>query len=171
MGMFNPVTDPVRAQSEFSLDVAREDMVERLRNQIAYSSKAMAALMIANGGALIGLFTFIGNLIGKRNAELSFHSGQIWIAFALFCAGVSLVLLTHLFAFLSQLSFYYVSHSEVVQHQEAVSTGVFPERTTGQENGIRTGNRYMVTGIVTLMLSLLCFMVGCGFALAGVLPR
>ncbi|BBD01834.1 hypothetical protein YGS_C1P3089 [Sphingobium sp. YG1] len=130
----------------------------------------MAALMVANGGALIGLFTFIGNVVGKSNAKLNFDTTLLWSAFACFAGGVAMVLTTHLFAFLSQVNFYNQAAHEMWRHQRTLANDAVESDNSAEFRSYTLGTRMMVIGISTLLLALLCFVIGSGIALAGVLP-
>ncbi len=172
--MSDPMTQELsaaqRAEVEFDLQAAREELVERLRNQMTFAEKALAAMMLANGGALIALFTFIGNTVGKSDAPLKFSTSYLWGGFALFSLGVALVLVTHLFAFFSQFNFYNQAGEELWRHQRTLRTNVFDTDTSAEEAENRRGNTHLSWGIATLICSLVCFLGGAGLSLAGVLP-
>ncbi|UZW54065.1 hypothetical protein NUH86_11015 [Sphingobium sp. JS3065] len=165
-----PLSAAQLAETEFDLKAAREEVVERLRNQMLFAEKALAALLLANGGALIGLFTFIGNVVGKADAPLKFSTGHLWGGFACFSLGVALVLITHLFAFFSQLAFYNQAANEMWRHQRTLSNGALDRDQTEEAKFHARGNRSMKVGILTLSASLICFVLGAGLSLAGVLP-
>ena len=168
--MTDQLPPAVQAETEFDLAAAQNEMRERLRNQMSFAEKSMAALMLANGGALIGLFTFIGNVVGRAEAPLAFRTGYIWSGFASFALGITLVLLTHLFAFLSQLQFYNQAAHEMWRHQRTLAQGAVHLDTDEEKKFFRQGDRYMRAGIAVLIGSLICFMLGAGLSLAGVLP-
>ncbi|WP_375282866.1 hypothetical protein [Sphingobium yanoikuyae] len=168
--MTAPLTPAQRSEAEFDLTAARAEIGDRLRNQMSFAEKAMAALMVANGGALVGLFTFIGNVVGKSDAKLRFDTTLLWAAFACFALGVALVLTTHLFAFLSQVNFYNQAAHEMWRHQRTLAHGAIDEDRDDERRSFILGTRMMIVGIVTLLLSLFCFMTGSGLSLAGVLP-
>src|SRR3546814_20929790 len=84
------------------------------------AEKSLSALMVANGGALIGMFTFIGNIAVKSPNSMTFNAGLIWGGFSAFCAGVVLALIAHVAAFPSQDQFYRQSIHEVWRHQRSL---------------------------------------------------
>ncbi|SCW77697.1 hypothetical protein SAMN02927924_02823 [Sphingobium faniae] len=164
------LTDAQRSETEFDLISAREEVVERLRNQMSFAEKALAALLLANGGALIGLFTFIGNVVGKANAPVKFSTPFLWGGFACFSLGIALVLITHLFAFFSQLAFYNQAAQEMWRHQRTLSRAEVDKDMAAELAFHKQGNAHMKVAIVVLCAALLCFIVGSGLSLAGVLP-
>lgn len=172
--MAQPMTQELsaaqRAEVEFDLQAAREELVERLRNQMTFAEKALAAMMLANGGALIALFTFIGNTVGRSEAPLKFNTAYLWGGFATFSLGVSLVLVTHFFAFFSQFNFYNQAGEELWRHQRTLRTNVYDTDRAAEEKENRRGNDHVSLGVGTLVGSLLCFIGGAGLSLAGVLP-
>jgi hypothetical protein len=149
---------------------ARAEAAERLKFQISIADAAMKALMLANGGAMVALFTFIGNLIAKANTtKLPFSTNALWVAFACFVAGLVAALLCHIAAFISQDRFYNQAVREAWRTQEAA---VRSARTTISKLEIRIyrqGTAAYLVGIGLAIMSLCCFAVGCGFALSGVL--
>jgi hypothetical protein len=168
--MTEQMPDAVRVEAQFDLQASREEVLERLRNQMTFAEKALAAMLLANGGALVALFTFIGNTVGKADAPLKLDASLLWMGFASFATGVVLVLATHLFAFLSQFSFYNQAGEEMWRHQRSLRSGLQDIDMSKELAHNNRGNAFMITAIGLLVLSLLCFIVGSGLALAGVLP-
>ncbi|TCM17203.1 hypothetical protein EDF56_106319 [Novosphingobium sp. PhB165] len=168
--MNTEMTTAQRAEAEFDLQFAREEIRERLRYQMTFAEKGLAAMMLANGGALIALFTFIGNTVGKAESALKLDTPLLWGAFAVFAFGVALVLLAHLFAFFSQHTYYIQTALEMWRHQRSLNTGIVDREVAKEAALNRRGNFYLYGGLGSLGTSLLCFIAGAGLALAGVLP-
>ncbi|MGF7152581.1 hypothetical protein [Novosphingobium gossypii] len=168
--MTDALTPNVREDIEFDLKNAQVDTVDRLKNQMTFAEKALAAIMLANGGALIAMFTFIGNTVGKSEAPLRLNATFLWAAFTCFAMGVVLSLVAHIFAFLSQLAFYNQSAQEMWRHRRSLTTGVVDRDMTRELAFFQRGNRYVNIGVLIIIGSLVCFVFGAGWSLAGVLP-
>lgn len=151
------------------LAAARADAAERVRQQHSLSEKGLGSLLIANGGALIGLFTFVGNAVGKE-AAISFDLTLIWASFWAFSAGVALTLSAYLLAFLSQDRFYFQSMHEAERWQRSLAAGVADQDVDAERRANSLGMKFYNGGIVCAAIAIFAFMIGCGLALAGVLP-
>ena len=163
--------DRSRAANLRSRDYAYADAAERIRFQASFAEKLLNALMIANGGAIIGLFTFLGNMIGKQGSPIHVDVAPIWIAFACFVLGLALTLAAHIMAFLSQQMFYFQSIEEVKRHDRAlVMDEPQMDRSTERAHNM-SGARYYTAGIGLAACGILFFVAGCGSALFGLLPR
>ncbi len=149
---------------------ARAEAAERLKFQMSIADAAMKALMLANGGAMVALFTFIGNLMAKASAaKLPFSTQSLWVAFACFVGGLVAALLCHIAAFVSQDRFYNQSVREAWRTQEAAVRSVRTSISKVEMRIYRQGTTAYLVGIGLAVVSLVAFAVGCGFALAGVL--
>lgn len=170
------MTDEATFQQEAARKIAAEDAAasradaaERVKNQMSIADQTMKALMLANGGAMIALFTFIGNLVAGSAIGVPFDRTKLWIAFACFVAGLVAALLCHLAAFASQDRFYNQSMHEAYRHQ-ALAHGVEPTSTPEQIFGLyKQGMIAYAVGLALAAVSMVTFAVGAGFALAGVL--
>lgn len=151
------------------LSAARRDAEQRVSHQLTLSEKGLGAIMVANGGALIGLFTFIGNVVSKPTA-IHFDLRFIWCAFACFCIGVSATLLAFLCAFLSQDRFYFQSNAEIERHRRTLAVGEVDIDVSAETAANVAGMRFYYGGVFCALIAFISFTVGCGFALAGVLP-
>ena len=150
------------------LAATRADAMERVRQQHSLSEKGLGALMIANGGALIGLFTFIGNAAGK--AAIHFDLAMIWAAFWLFCVGVGATLAAYLMAFLSQDRFYFQAMHEAERLRRTLAAGAIDRDNTLELRANRQGLRFYLAAIICAAAGIVSFLIGCGLSLAGVLP-
>lgn len=155
--------------AEGELAAARADAAERVKAQLTIADATMKALMLANGGAMIALFTFIGNLVAKSSSALPFNTARLWIAFACFVAGLTLALLCHVCAFVSQDRFYNQAMEEVSRQQEAMHQSLKTRPNDRERQFNRVGMVAYALGIALAACSIIAFMIGCGFALSGVL--
>lgn len=91
------------AKRQISLQDYESESAEaqaRIQYQVDYSKTLLGGLMVANGGSIIALLTFIGNSGDKiEPARMS------W-AFAFFAAGLVCVFLAYIGAFLCQFFYY-----------------------------------------------------------------
>lgn len=152
------------------LAAARADSTLRVTQQLTLAEKGLGALMLANGGALVALFTFVGKFADAK-AAVRFDLSNLWSAFALFSGGLAATLLAFLFAFLSQDRAYH----QCMQQVDRLHRSIIDEREEAPTDiEVRYnlhGTRSYVWGMLFAFLSILFFMIGCGFALAGALPR
>ena len=150
------------------LAAARADAAERVKFQVSIADTTMKALILVNGGAVIALFTFLGNLIG-RGGSASFDTAPIWSAFACFIGGLVAALLCHVAAFLSQDRFFNQAMHEVWRTQEAAFTGEPNEPTKAERRLNCQGGWFYIAGVLLAILSALAFSAGSWFALTGLL--
>ncbi len=134
---------------------------------IAFATLGLKSLLLANGGALVALLTFLGSVQTFPSAKVA-----IWWAFALFVAGLFLALISVVFAYFAQ--------SSVSFQTNAGAEGMFFHEYRGQDqlkeenfkdaashHGI--GNALRTTAIVTAFLSAIAFATGSGFGLAALM--
>ncbi len=159
----------VRKIAEQDYAAARAEATDRIKNQMSIADATMKALLLANGGAMVALFTFVGNLIAKSTAKPLFDSAALWTAFACFVGGLVAALLTHAFAFLSQERFYYQSMQEAWRNQTMVLTGEPLDHTKLELRAYRFGHIAYCVAFVLAIASVTCFAIGCASALRGVL--
>jgi len=137
------------------------------RAVIAFATLGLKSLLLANGGALVALLTFLGNVQGFPSARVA-----IWWAFALFVAGLFLALISVVFAYFAQ--------SSVSFQTNAGAEGMFFHECRGQErlkdenfkdaashHGV--GNAMRTVAIVSAFLSAIAFAAGSGFGLAALM--
>lgn len=160
-----------RANWEASRLAAIADAVDRVRFQASLAEKFLNALLIAHGGAIIGLFTFIGNLLGKVEAPLSLGIGYVWGAFASFVVGLSLTLGVYLMAFLSQHHFYHQAVHEAERFDRAIVMDETQIDRSREQLSNASGDRHYRRGLLVAGASVVLFIVGGGLALMGLLPR
>lgn len=143
-------------------ETAASEMLERLRFQVAFAQKALAALVLVNGGAIIGMFTLIGTIAGHADTHLALSGGRLWQAFAAFVAGLAFSLFAYLGAFLSQGFYYVVAALEM--------DGIDPDEPDPRTIEHMRGQTAEWVAISAATLSLILFVIGSGLALASVLP-
>ena len=76
------------------------EAIERHKAASDYAHAGLKGLFLANGGAIVALLTFIGNV---RPAPIDTRG--IWWAFAWFSLGLATILLTHILGFVSQTAY------------------------------------------------------------------
>ena len=155
--------DPIIELAKLQYATQIDDMAERVKIQASIADRALQSLMLANGGALVALFT----LVGKAGA-VHFDVRRLKIAFACFVAGLIMALIAHLFAFLSQDRFLHSAFHEADRHASTILTGTVQ---TGQAEALaahRVGMRHYAIGIGVFVFSIVGFVAGCLIALLAV---
>lgn len=161
--------DAIRRIAEQDHTAARAEAAERIKNQMSIADATMKALLLANGGAMVALFTFIGNALAKAGGKPLFDAASLWTAFACFVAGLVAALLTHALAFVSQERFYHTAMLEVWRAQRVAVTGEAEEPDARETQAFRFGQRAYVVAFTLAVVSVVLFAIGCGSALRGVL--
>ena len=161
--------DAARRIAEQDHAAARADAAERVKNQMSIADATMKALLLANGGAMIALFTFIGNAMAKAGGKPVFDAAALWTAFACFVAGLVAALLTHALAFVSQERFYHTSMIEAWRAQRVAASGKAEAPDEKEMRALRFGTIAYAVAFTLAMISMVLFAVGCGSALRGVL--
>jgi hypothetical protein len=165
--MNQPVDPRYREMMAASADLFREDISHRLTGQLSLAEKLLQSLVFANGGAIIGLFTFIG-AIADKNSPVGILPGPLWKAFWFFALGLSAALTTYLFGFLSQAAFMIASsarywNAKAIAHDLAESNDATRPTTIG--------NVFWYVAIACGGASTILFTIGANQAFHGVLPR
>ncbi|EQA96857.1 hypothetical protein [Sphingobium baderi] len=138
-------------------NLAETEYIERIRVQTTLAERLLAALMLVNGGAIIGLFTFLGNAATK-DAALRLDTAALWWGFAAFIIGVLAALTAFACAFLSQHHYTLACHYQIEGRAEQ-------ERTE-----IIAGGKIYAAGIIAAIGSVASFGAGAFLSLMGVLP-
>ena len=163
-------SEHIRRVAEQDYTVAVADASERVRLQGSIADAGMKALVLANGGAMIALFTFVGNVL-TRVGPSPFSAGKLWLAFAFFVAGLVAALACYVFAFLSQDRFYAQAMHETWRQQRVMETLAKEGPSETELKLFGLGQAYYGLGLLASVISVAAFAAGCGFALAGVLLR
>jgi hypothetical protein len=153
-----------RHDSGLNIQHEREQVLERIKSQVVFAEVAIKGLILTNGGAIVGLFTFAGH---RTTVEPDLADQLLW-AFAIFSGGTVLALLACFFGFLAQRENYEGCLRSLWKHQ-ARSLGQW--REDGEEFRFWSkARRYATYGMFALTGSLASFVIGAGVALiAGLL--
>lgn len=157
------LSDTRRAAARQNYDALTAEAMLRLQFQVSFAEQALKGLMLVNGGAIVALYTVIGN-----SGAVSLDVGRLWAAFGCFVAGLVLTLLAYLGAFASQ-NFYYIS-SQLEAWNHLIATQSDKLGTHDHLTPYRQGYWAQIAGVGCASLGVLAFLIGAGFALAGVLP-
>ncbi|WP_374649112.1 hypothetical protein [Rhizorhabdus sp.] len=160
--MSEVVREQVMREAQQDFQLASADAVERVKIQASLADRALQALLISNGGALIALFSFVASSSAIRLSVAATRS-----AFGLFVTGLFLGLVAHLLAFMSQDRFMHSSFAQMLRFQRMMNSGEREDITEDELRYYRTGNHYYYAGIVLAFGSILAFTAGCGAALFG----
>lgn len=144
-------------------ETLRADAEKRIGYQVDLAQSALKTLTLANGGAIVALFTLLGNL---DKAKLAIDPNLIWWAFAAFVIGLIATFISYFGAFFSQ-GFYMVSSAQEAWEKQSHMLGLPAE--FDHQSPYKKGNVAEKTGIAAAMLGLLGFIAGSGIALAAVL--
>jgi hypothetical protein len=149
-----PLVVPERFRDDISkllYDNERQDLEERLRLQSQIGMGAVRSIFLVNGGAIIGLLTFLGN--SKSDFDVrSMHTAFIWFLFGLFFA-----VLAPVAGFLSQTHYQRSSYREMIDMLR-LRTSAAPENDHVESAG--RAERWLLTGLLFVVASFACFAVG-----------
>jgi len=137
---------------------------DRLRFQFEFAQSGIRGLTIANGGALIALFTFIGNV--GRDGAVSYNSTAIWWAFGWFVVGLVCALIATMAAFFSQMWFFYSTKREAWNAQARI---IGAKEAEDPAPDMLRGQWAFGFGLFVLAIGTVAFAVGAAVALSGVL--
>lgn len=129
------------------------DAAARLQYQHEYTIAGLKTLFLINGGAVIGLLTFLGN----SDSGVSAH--KLGVAFAWYIGGVAAAVFTYLTAYSSQAQL--MNGSMIGAYHQL---GVSAETTKTRDDFNRVGMRYVFVGVAMAILSLVCFGLGSTYA-------
>ena len=122
-------------------DIRKEHAIETYKSLVQISVEGMKLLAILNGGAVVALLAYLGNVTAKTGASPDMRAPM-----AFFLAGLLLIGLAFLGSYFTQLRLYEDSVNQ--------STAV----------GAARWHFWLQFGIGAVVLSLVCFAVGSGFA-------
>ena len=77
--------------------------IENLRGAIDLGKQALKSLELLNGGAVVALLTFYGNVLSRSNAPVPFDKAEVAKGLLCFGMGLGCALLATIFAYVSQL--------------------------------------------------------------------
>jgi hypothetical protein len=150
-----------RSIAALDFELAKADLLERLKFQGTFSETAWRSLTLVNGGAIVALFTFIGN------AKPSIEESLLWWGFGCFVLGLALNNLSIMGGFFAQAYFMKSSISDA-WNKQAEMHGLAPQHATQYASEMRTGERWEVFAIGGCVLSLVAFIAGAALSLAAV---
>ena len=153
---------PISEEAKLNYERSTAEMVERMKIQTEFAHSVLRGLTLGNGGAIIALFTFIGN----SNRSLPFEQQSIWCAFAIFIGGLTATFISAIGGYFSQ-SFYLVSTTYEAWSSQAEMLG--NEQRWDHIKPYNRGTIAEYTGVAAAFIGLACFAVGSCFALSGVL--
>ena len=158
-----PLADINKEIAKLDYEALQADTAERVRIQTEFAHSVLRGLTLGNGGAIVALFTFIGN----ADAAARYDPPLIWWAFASYLIGLVATFAAAFGGFFAQAFYMDSSISESWTKQaEMFETG----QAWDHETPYKRGELSERLGIGAAVIGLLGFAVGSGFALAGVLP-
>jgi len=155
--------DSRRAIVARELPLRAAEMQARQRNQEQLALAAFRGLTIVNGGAIVALFTFIGN-----DSQV-FDAHMAWWGFSFFVAGIALVLAATLLAYFAE-GYYADLQFQQVWWAHAVLNDRDPSYSEEKGKRVRRiGDILNYSSLCFAVLSLLSFVAGAACVLSGVL--
>ncbi len=140
------------------------DAAERVKIQAAIADRALQSLMLANGGAMVALFSFVGS-----EHAIRFDAVGLKLAFVIFAIGIGMTLAAHVLAFVSQDRFYLASMLEVKRAKAIIADGTpNPDQTEALRAQMQGQISYII-GLLVAAAATGCFIGGCWFALRAVM--
>ena len=130
-----------------------EDSTLRVRYQHEFSLAGFQSLILINGGAIIGLLTYAGNLKDKVAAN------QLSGAFLSYVIGLAVTILAYLFAYYSQGLF-----MTAEMHDALEQLGLETEQPP---NLGRNGNRCIIVAVALTIAGLGAFVAGSWLAMSA----
>lgn len=119
--------------------------------------------MLVNGGAIVALFTLLGN------ASMKVDAARIWYAFFAFALGIFATLASNLVAYITQSAYFQQDTSSAWNAQELMH-GRPPKWQKALDREIKIGGFTEWTALVAAVVGLLAFLVGSMLALSAVVP-
>ncbi len=133
---------------------------DRLKYQVDFSQSLLRNMVLVNGGAIISLFTFIGN------SQSQFDEFYTRFAFGSFAVALTATLFAYIGGFFSQQMFMEVSLYQAWNAQQIMHGGTHEYDVKGS---LKRGNIAMWTALGLAFFGLIAFIVGAYCALEGVL--
>ncbi len=140
-------------EAEYTFKLA--DAQNRLDYADGYGQSALKSAFLVNGGAIVALLTFVGNVESTVDIE-----GLFW-AFVSFIAGLIASLLGYLGAYFSQ-NYFYLAMLDEARLSKAKALNLHLKAEAAKET--RSGNCWLGVAIAGAILSVISF--GCGSIMA-----
>lgn len=155
--------DIVRDINHRDYENHQKDAAQRLQFQHDFAQSALRTLVLVNGGAIIGLFTFIGN------GRAEFDGYGLKCAFAWLVVALFLSMFAYFGAFYSQANYMNASAFAAVASREALGDLERDPENRAQQDRLRFwGDVCIWLGIGSAFGSLAAFALGSWYALSAV---
>lgn len=153
-----------REMARLDYEYHRQETTDRLHIQEALGTGALKALVLINGGAIVALFTFLGNADADR---ISFDSDQVWVGFGLFVGGLVAAVCAQIAGYFMQARFG-VATTHEMWNAQAKSLGAEPQYDATKP--YRDGMVCQGFAIFLVVAALVAFCAGAATVLSGVAP-
>lgn len=161
-----------QAMAQLSADFAKiryeatlTSTYERSKSVMDFALLGLRSLIFVNGGALVGLVTFIGNFGAAED-----NSGVI-LGFTLFVFGLFFAFLAVLLSYLAQQHFFWSEAHECDREAREMFGLDATEVRTELVGEWKVGTRYQSSAIVMALLSAIVFVIGALTALQNILVQ
>ena len=156
----NELVQDRRNQAKDEASRRWDEASERLKYATEYAHAGLKGLLLANGGAIVALLTFVGN---AQTSHVDKH--EIWWAFGAFTIGLCSVLAAYIAG--------YVSHASSMQATFAryINALHTAQGFAGDADGSkdeRRADRSENVGVGFVVGSLVLFMIGAFVALSAI---
>jgi len=156
-------TDDDRTIAALDRDFFQSSAMIRLESISNFAQSTWKGLMIVNGGAIVALFTLLGNttVIVERTG--------LWWAFLLFSFGLAATLFSNLTAYVTQSAYWQQDMGGAWNAQELMH-GRAPKWEKDVRRSASLGQFFEWVALISAVLSLLAFLGGSWCALQAVTP-
>jgi hypothetical protein len=154
-----PVLPPPHVQRVLELEHSsfKEEALERLRIQASLAQSCFRMLVIANGGAIVAIFTLIGS---NARIAASALTASLWIAFGCFAAGLAFTIGAIVSGYFMQYHYTNVTAYQM-WNKEREMLGQPPAHEV--DPTMKAGGRWEIVAVVCTVLGLVGFIVGSAF--------
>lgn len=135
----------------------------RLESISNFAQSLWKSLMIVNGGAIVALFTVLGN------SDLTVDKFWLWRAFFIFAIGLGATLISNLGAYVTQSAYWQQDMSSAWNAQEQMH-GRQPRWEKEVDRSSSLGAMFEWSALGSAILALIAFLVGSWCALNAVVP-
>ncbi len=153
-----------RERARLEYEARSAEVKLRIENQVKKLEALFKNLTLINGGAIIALFTLLGNL---EKSKLALDTSLLWWAFAAFSGGLIFTTVASGMSFQAQ---YHLSIRAKRQawNEQAAMFGLDAEHDA--LSPFERGKRYMAAMWVASLMAMVAFVVGAASAMGAVLP-
>lgn len=160
---------------EQSREIARLDYqgntaerADRLKYEVKFVEMVFKALFLANGGAMIALFSLVGAIGRQGIATLSFAPHRFWCAFCPFSIALAATLITGVCVYFTQMFFARATaYQQWIAQSEMLGGTPKDEWRVDLPKATAVGDRFITAAIVLVAISLIGFIAGCVGACIG----